>query len=161
MKLVHDFVFPNKLHFNKLYWCWAVSNLMLFEQTFILLCHNDYWIRKWWWNRETTTFDNAAGFFPTMRTLKRRSICFVLQEVSRNIHRDNQCNNFEFFPLISMKFCDSKHQKKVRENSRDFEWAETSRVFGTSSLISSGMSSMTSWEFLGWWNNVLNVFRTS
>jgi hypothetical protein len=96
MKLIHNLIFPNNLHFNPLYLCYAVSNLMLFDQTLILLCHNDYWIRKWWWNRETATFDNAAGFFPTMRTLKRRSIFFVLQEVSRNIHRDNQCNNFTF-----------------------------------------------------------------
>jgi hypothetical protein len=41
MKLVHDFVFPNNLHFNQLYLCYAVLNYMLLEQTFILLCHND------------------------------------------------------------------------------------------------------------------------
>jgi hypothetical protein len=124
MKLVHDFVFPSNLHFNQLFWCYAVSNLFLFQQTFILLCHNDYWIRKWWWNRVKSNIWQCSRLFPTMRTLKRRSICFVLQEVSRNIHRDNQCNNF------TLNLYEILRQQKVRENSRDFESAETSRVFG-------------------------------
>ncbi len=105
MKLVHDFVFPNILTsfigvelfqilccLIKLYCYFAIMTIE-FE--------NDGEIEK------KTTFDNAAGFFLTMRTLKRRSI-FSFYKKFREIFIE--IINATIFPLISMKFCYS-HKK--------------------------------------------------